>query len=85
MMHSKLLIVDREMVSVGSTNFDPRSFALNDEASLNVYDAGFAARMTEVFEQDIVHGLAYTYELWSARPLREKFLEAVIRPIRSQL
>jgi phosphatidylserine/phosphatidylglycerophosphate/cardiolipin synthase-like enzyme len=40
MLHSKLLIVDEEFVSVGSTNFDMRSFKLNDEASLNVYDRG---------------------------------------------
>jgi len=44
--HNKLLIVDGIMRSVGSTNFDVRSFRLNDEASLNVYDAVFAARMT---------------------------------------
>ena len=50
MFHNKMLIVDQQMVSVGSTNFDLRSFQLNDEASLNVYDAGFADRMTEVFD-----------------------------------
>src|SRR5690606_1009772 len=50
MFHNKMLIVDRELVSVGSTNFDLRSFQLNDEASLNVYDRDFALRMTEVFE-----------------------------------
>jgi small conductance mechanosensitive channel len=38
MLHVKLLVVDREMVSVGSTNFDIRSLRLNDEASLNIYD-----------------------------------------------
>jgi cardiolipin synthase len=85
MMHSKLLVVDGEMVSVGSTNFDPRSFRLNDEASLNVYDRNFAARMTEVFEGDLRHTEAYTYERWQARPWREKLIERVIWPIRSQL
>ena len=40
MFHCKTLIVDRQLVSVGSTNFDNRSFRLNDEANLNVYDAG---------------------------------------------
>src|SRR5690606_11627303 len=38
MFHNKMLIVDQELVSVGSTNFDLRSFQLNNEASLNVYD-----------------------------------------------
>lgn len=85
MMHSKLLIVDGAMVSVGSTNFDPRSFRLNDEASLNVYDRGFAAHMTEVFERDLGDTEAYSYERWQARPLREKIIEKVIWPIRSQL
>lgn len=85
MMHNKLLIVDGLMVSVGSTNFDVRSFRLNDEASLNVYDAGFAARMTEVFEDDLKHTVLYTHEMWERRPLKEKLAEKFIRPIRSQL
>ena len=85
MMHSKLLIIDREMVSVGSTNFDIRSFRLNDEASLNVYDRAFAERMTHVFEQDLLLAKRYTYESWKARPWKEKFAETFIRPIRSQL
>ncbi len=85
MFHNKVLIVDRELVSVGSTNFDLRSFRLNDEASLNVYDQGFAERMTQVFEQDLAKSKRYTYETWKARPWTEKFAETFIRPIRSQL
>jgi len=85
MLHNKLLIVDDEMVSVGSTNFDIRSFQLNDEASLNVYDHGFAARMTEIFEQDLAQTRRYTYQAWLDRPEREKFAEQVILPIKSQL
>ena len=85
MFHNKVLIVDRELVSVGSTNFDLRSFRLNDEASLNVYDQGFAERMTRVFEQDLAKSKRYTYETWKARPWTEKFAETFIRPIRSQL
>ena len=85
MFHNKMLIVDGEMTSVGSTNFDLRSFRLNDEASLNVYDAGFAARMTQVFEEDLKHAKRYSYEMWENRPLKEKFIERVILPIRSQL
>ena len=85
MMHNKLLIVDREMVSVGSTNFDVRSFRLNDEASLNVYDAAFAERMTEVFEADLKPTVRYTYEMWEQRPLKEKLVEKFILPLKSQL
>ena len=85
MMHNKLLIVDGLMVSVGSTNFDVRSFRLNDEASLNVYDAAFAARMTEVFDADLKSALRYTYERWEQRPWKEKFAERFILPLKSQL
>ena len=85
MFHNKMLIVDRELVSVGSTNFDLRSFRLNDEASLNVYDHEFAERMTEVFEADLKPSRRYTYETWKARPLKEKLVEKFILPIKSQL
>ena len=85
MMHNKLLIVDGIMVSVGSTNFDVRSFRLNDEASLNVYDAAFAARMTRVFEQDLIPTKRYTYDIWLKRPWKEKFMEKFVLPLKSQL
>ncbi|MCJ0824631.1 phospholipase D-like domain-containing protein [Luteimonas sp. 50] len=85
MFHNKLLIVDRELVSVGSTNFDLRSFRLNDEASLNVYDHAFAERMTKVFEDDLIPTKRYTYETWKKRPLKEKLFEKFILPIKSQL
>ena len=85
MMHNKVLIVDREMVSVGSTNFDPRSFRLNDEASLNVYDRAFAERMSAVFDEDLEATQRYTLEMWRGRPLKERLVEKIILPIRSQL
>jgi len=85
MMHVKLLVIDRELVSVGSTNFDMRSFQLNDEASLNIYSTAFAVRMTAVFEADLLQAKRYTYAMWEQRPLREKFAEKIVLPIRSQL
>ncbi len=85
MMHTKMLIVDNRMTSVGSTNFDIRSFRLNDEASLNVYDPDFAAAMTAVFERDLESSTRYTYETWQKRPLRQKMGEWLARPFKSQL
>ena len=85
MFHNKMLIVDHQMVSVGSTNFDLRSFRLNDEASLNVYDDGFANRMTRVFEEDLKSGKEYTYKTWKHRPWTEKFAERFLVPFKSQL
>jgi cardiolipin synthase A/B len=85
MLHCKMLIFDHYMVSVGSTNFDMRSFELNDEASLNVYDAEFAKHMTEVFEADLKASTPYDYLKWQQRPLLEKIAEIVLIPIKSQL
>ncbi|HYB98900.1 MAG TPA: phospholipase D-like domain-containing protein [Candidatus Limnocylindrales bacterium] len=85
MFHCKMLIFDRRVVSAGSTNFDMRSFELNDEASLNVYDSVFAEEMTAVFERDLARTRKYTYRMWKQRPLRQKLSEIVIAPIRSQL
>jgi cardiolipin synthase len=85
MLHCKMLIFDHFMVSVGSTNFDMRSFELNDEASLNVYDAVFAKQMTAVFEEDIKASTPYGYQQWQQRPWLEKITEIAVIPIRSQL
>jgi cardiolipin synthase A/B len=85
MFHNKMLIVDGKLVSVGSTNFDLRSFRLNDEASLNVYDRDFAQRMTAVFESDLKPTKRYTYQTWKKRPLKEKLFETFILPLKSQL
>lgn len=85
MLHNKLLIADSELVSVGSTNFDQRSFELNDEATLNVYDKDFAAHMTQVFEEDLAHAHRYTLERWRKRSLGERLFEKVVQPVRSQL
>jgi cardiolipin synthase len=75
MYHCKVMIVDGLMTSVGSTNFDVRSFRLNDEANLNVYDAGFAARQTQVFEADLKQSRKVTLQAWQSRPWREKLHE----------
>lgn len=85
MLHVKLLVVDGELVSVGSTNFDIRSFRLNDEASLNLYDRAFAGHMVSVFEEDLLKGKLYTYEMWQKRPLKEKLIEKFVLPLKSQL
>jgi len=75
MYHCKVLVVDGLWVSVGSTNFDSRSFRLNDEANLNVYDREFAARQTADFEADLQRSRRVTFEEWSSRPWTEKAQE----------
>ena len=85
MLHCKMLIFDHYLVSVGSTNFDMRSFELNDEASLNIYDQAFAMQMTQVFERDLLSAGPFTLQQWRSRSVFQKFAETVLLPIRSQL
>ena len=77
MYHCKVMIVDEIFVSVGSTNFDPRSFGLNDEANLNVYDEEFAQRQIGQFQEDQEKSRQITYEEWEKRPFGEKVCERV--------
>lgn len=72
MYHVKALVVDSLMVSVGSTNFDNRSFSLNDEANLNIIDAAFAREQVQIFEDDWKLSKVVTLAAWKDRPLLEK-------------
>ena len=85
MFHCKMLVVDRRMVSVGSTNFDNRSFRLNDEANLNVYDQAFAEEVTTVFERDLELSDRISHDEWSRRPWQEKLVEHTSALLSSQL
>jgi cardiolipin synthase len=85
MYHCKVLVADTLLVSVGSTNFDDRSFRLNDEASLNVYDPPFAKRQVEVFEQDLAHSRRISLEEWESRPWTEKLWEHAVSFLGPQL
>ncbi|HXC38112.1 MAG TPA: phospholipase D-like domain-containing protein [Burkholderiales bacterium] len=85
MFHCKVMVVDGLWTSVGSTNFDNRSFRLNDEANLNVYDAGVAAEQAAVFAADLKHARRLSYEEWQGRPWREKLAERLAGLLNSQL
>jgi cardiolipin synthase len=85
MLHSKMMIVDNAIVSVGSTNFDSRSFSLNDEANLNVYGSAFAGHMTAIFEGDLARSNRVQAGSWHRRPWHQKILENVVSIVNSQL
>ena len=85
MYHCKVLIVDDLLVSVGSTNFDNRSFRLNDEATLNIMDAEFAKQQRAIFEADLALARPITLKEWQDRSLTEKVGERFASLLRSQL
>jgi len=85
MFHVKTLVVDGAFSSVGSTNFDNRSFRLNDEANLNVLSREFGAAQQLVFNQDWVLARRITLAEWQARPWSERLLERLASLLHSQL
>jgi len=85
MFHCKVMIVDSMLVSVGSTNFDNRSFRINDEANLNVYDAAYAAHEVEVFRADLTKSRRVTFSEWENRPFVDKLMEKAASLIDDQL
>jgi len=85
MYHCKVMIIDGLLTSVGSTNFDNRSFRLNDEATLNVLDAPFAQAQTAVFEADLARSEVVSYQTWLNRPWSEKLAERWSRLLAAQL
>ena len=85
MYHCKVMIVDGLWTSVGSTNFDSRSFSVNDEANLNVLDASVAEAQRATFDADLRLSHRVTLAEWEARGWREKLLDALARTLSSQL
>jgi cardiolipin synthase len=85
MYHCKVMIVDDLWVSVGSTNFDDRSFRLNDEANLNIYDAGFAADQVKVFEEDKSRSRLMTRAEFKNRSAAGRLFEKIAGALRRQL
>ncbi len=83
--HCKIMVVDGIWSSVGSTNFDNRSFRLNDEANLNVYDAGFAQKLEQTFAADKTKTREITYQEWSQRSWRVKLTDWFWSLFRSQM
>jgi cardiolipin synthase A/B len=85
MFHCKVMVVDDLWSSVGSTNFDNRSFRLNDEVNLNVYDREFALEQVRDFQEDLKKSKQITYEEWKNRPLFEKFKDWMAGLLKHQL
>jgi cardiolipin synthase len=75
MMHVKMLVVDGCWSVVGSTNFDPRSFGINDELNVAILDRTVAKRLREDFQKDLESSEEAGYETWRRRPYWERATE----------
>jgi cardiolipin synthase len=85
MLHAKTLTVDGSWSSVGSVNFDNRSFQLHDEVTLCVQSERLAGRLHEVFEHDIESSERIEPEEWAERPVTQRARERVTKYVRREL
>ena len=78
-LHAKTMVVDGEVSTVGSANFDIRSFKLNFETNAFIYDKDFARKMEEQFEKDILKSREYTFAERESRGVYNKMMERISR------
>jgi cardiolipin synthase len=85
MMHSKVLVIDGVWTSVGSANFDDRSFRLNDEANLNVFSDDLAREQIRLIDADILQSRRMVLNKWRHRKFGRRINERLALLLRSQL
>jgi cardiolipin synthase len=85
LLHAKTMVIDGLWATIGSTNFDNRSFALNEELNLVVYSRDVAARLERIFADDVSHAKRLTYEEWKHRGLKSRVFEWFSLPLKDQL
>jgi len=85
LLHAKTIVVDGVWSTIGSTNFDNRSFALNQEINLTVYNREVAQRLERIFADDLKYSEPISYEQWQSRSLFERVIEIFAFPIKEQL
>ena len=78
MIHAKIMTIDDIWVVAGSTNFDHRSFGLNDEVNIAVRDEKLAAQLLQDFEEDLKKSVRLTYEDWRKRSAAERVFDFLI-------
>ncbi len=74
MYHAKLIVVDDYWTTFGSTNLDNRSFRINDEANVAVWDQDFSVFIREVIEHDLLQAERFTLEDWENRPWNKRLI-----------
>ena len=77
--HSKVIVIDKEVASIGSGNFDYRSFEHNFETNALIYDVGLATSITQDFDAHCTDDICLDYETFKKRPVWKKFLEGLAK------
>ena len=82
MLHHKTMVVDQRWITVGTTNFDNRSFMHNEESNVNAMDAVLAQELHATFLQDLEGCERLTWDGWRRRGLwarAQEFIAAFLQ------
>ena len=79
LLHAKTVVIDGVWSTVGSSNMDWRSFALNHEVNAVILGPAFGAEMESLFQRDVEDSVRIDPETWSGRPLADRFMEVFSR------
>ena len=85
LLHAKVMTVDGIWATIGSTNLDSRSFALNEELNAVVYHTTVIAQLEQVFAEDLTYSRKIEYQQWRGRGFFNQLLEVLSLPVREQL
>jgi cardiolipin synthase len=85
LLHQKVMSVDGCWCAIGSSNFDDRSFEINDEITLGVVDAALAERLEAIFERDAADCIELDARTWSRRGFGRRFVDGVLYLFNEQL
>lgn len=85
LLHQKAMTVDGCWSAIGSSNFDDRSFEINDEITLGFHDSALAEKLEMIFERDAGDCVEVTSEAWSKRSLAHRLLDGTFNLVNEQL
>lgn len=85
LLHQKVMSVDGVWAAVGSTNFDDRSFEINDEITLGIWSESLAGKLERIFDKDLEHCTEISLEKWKSRGILHKLKDQTFFLVNEQL
>jgi cardiolipin synthase A/B len=85
LLHAKTMTIDGIWATIGSTNLDTRSFALNEELNAVVYDTEVVGKLEKIFADDLTYSRRIHYRRWRGRGVFDRLLELLSLPVREQM
>jgi cardiolipin synthase A/B len=85
LLHQKIVVVDELWSHIGSTNFDSRSLALNEEIGVGILDSGIALELKRAFQEDLRRSQELKLEQWRRRPVYDRLFDSFAYMLHDQL